>query len=76
MDSMLERWKDAINAVDEKPSSPPLPSHVKHAEENVLKKSLEKSKRSLHSNEGKIHNSRRTVTPSKRKPKKNKNDWL
>ena len=40
MDSMLERWKDAINSVDEKPSSPPLPNHLRYTEENMLKKSL------------------------------------
>ena len=47
---MLERWKDAFNALDEKPSSPPLPHQSKNTDDNVLKKSLEKSKRSMHSN--------------------------
>ena len=47
MDSMLERWKDAINSVDDKLSSPPIATN--RLEESHAKKSLSKSKRSLHS---------------------------
>lgn len=75
MESLVGRWKEKLAEMSPSegrpnPLPPVPPSHQTQQHSpthNQMKKSVEKSKKSLHSHDGKA--SRRLTTPSKKKNK-------